>query len=258
MSGRVVWRALLAVVVAALLAVGGVALAQEERQPVTVVAHVDGDTLKVQRPDGAVVTVRLIGIDTPETRHPTKPVGCYGPEASAKIRELAPIASPMLLERDVQELDRYGRTLGYLWTADGAAMVNEQLVGQGFAVLLTIPPDVRYVERFTAAQQSARDQALGLWSACLGLEPQAADDVVAEDAPPAEQPPAAPAAPPAPAVAENCHPSYPDFCIPPPPPDINCTSEVIKGRKDFRVNQPDPHGLDRNKDGFGCDSTSRR
>lgn len=250
------WRAALgAVALAVLVGLSGQASAQEERQPVTVVAHVDGDTLKVQRQDGAVVTVRLIGIDTPETRHPTKPVGCYGPEASARIKELAPIASPLLLERDVQELDRYGRTLGYLWTADGAAMVNEQLIGQGFAVLLTIPPDVKHVERFTAAQQSARDQALGLWSACLGLEPQPADDAVAEDvpAPAAEQ--VAPVLPPA--VAENCHPSYPDFCIPPGPPDVNCTSDVIKGRKDFRVKQPDPHGLDRNKDGIGCESTRR-
>lgn len=74
--------------------------------------------------------------------------------------------------------------------------------------------------------------------------------------------PAAPAAAPKPPQtppvvqkpAGNCHPSYPDFCIPPPPPDLNCNSPALGGRKRFTVRQPDPHGFDRDRDGVGCES----
>jgi len=73
-------------------------------------------------------------------------------------------------------------------------------------------------------------------------------------APPAPPSPPAPRTTPPPA-SSNCHPSYPDFCIPPPPPDINCTSPIIAGRKNFTVRQPDPHRFDADKDGIGCESS---
>ncbi|HEX2204371.1 MAG TPA: hypothetical protein VHG91_13765 [Longimicrobium sp.] len=56
---------------------------------------------------------------------------------------------------------------------------------------------------------------------------------------------------PVPAAAEACHASYPDFCIPPPPPDLNCPN--IRGPKPFRVRAPDPHRFDRDRDGWGCE-----
>jgi hypothetical protein len=56
-----------------------------------------------------------------------------------------------------------------------------------------------------------------------------------------------------PAVAGNCHASYPDFCLPPPPPDLDCNSTTLAGRRRFTVRPPDPHRLDKNKDGIGCD-----
>ena len=205
--------------------------------------------------------MRLIGIDTPETKHPSKPVQCIGPEASAKLVEILPVGSNVGLERDVQEFDRYQRTLAYVWTADGATMVNEQMVAEGYAVTLTIPPDVRHTERFVAAQQAARDAGAGLWSGCAEGSQETTDDApVVEDQssspPPAETSPAlpAPALTPEAKPVGNCHPSYPDFCMPPAPPDLDCASPEIRGRKNFTVRQPDAHTFDADKDGVGCES----
>ena len=122
---------------------------------------VDGDTIVLT--DGR--KVRYIGIDTPETKHPTKPEGCYGREATAKNTEL--VAGKMVeLEKDVSETDRYGRLLRYVYV-DGQ-MVNELLVAQGFATASTYPPDVKYQEKLAAAQKQAQAEKLGLWGeACL-------------------------------------------------------------------------------------------
>jgi len=230
-------------------------VAAQEQIPATVISIVDGDTIKVQAEAGPIITVRLIGIDTPETKHPSKPVQCFGPEASARAAELLPSGSTGALERDVQEQDRYGRTLAYVWSADGTTMVNEQLAAEGYAVLLTIPPDVRYVERFRVAQQSAREQGAGLWSGCNGNALEASDDAPVTDDQAAAGPTAAPQQPaPATPASSACDPSYPDFCIAPAPPDLNCTSAVIAGHKNFRVLQPDPHHFDSDKDGVGCES----
>jgi micrococcal nuclease len=79
----------------------------------TVVTVIDGDTLDV-RIAGRRERVRLIGIDTPETVHPTKPVECFGPEASARAAELLPVGSVVLLRRDVEARDRYDRLLAYV------------------------------------------------------------------------------------------------------------------------------------------------
>lgn len=231
--------------------------AAQDRIPATVVSVVDGDTVRVQPEGSPVLTVRLAGIDTPETKHPSKPVQCFGAEASAKTAELLPVGSTVGLERDVQELDRYGRTLAYVWNPDGTSMVNERLVAEGYALTLTIPPNVKYAETFAAAQRAAQEQGAGLWSGCTGTPLEATDD-----APVADEQPAAPTAttsaptaqPTAAPVAGNCHPSYPDFCVPPAPPDLNCTSPLIAGRKNFTVRQPDPHGFDADKDGIGCES----
>lgn len=238
----------------------------QERQPATVVGVVDGDTIRVQTDAGGSLTMRLTGVDTPETKHPSKPVQCFGAEASARTAELLPVGTIIDLEQDVQQTDRYGRTLAYVWPAGGSQMVNEQLVREGYALSLTIPPNVRYAETFASAQAEAREAGAGLWSSCIDGPHEAADDAVLADEP-AATPPAvvvAPTATPvpapapkpqaAPAVSGNCHPSYPDFCIPPPPPDLNCTSPLIAGRKNFTVRQPDPHRFDADKDGIGCES----
>jgi micrococcal nuclease len=131
----------------------------------TVVTRVvDGDTAHVEI-DGEDVTVRFIGIDTPETVAPDEPVECFGPEASAYTQRRLE-GKRVRLEYDVEREDRYGRTLAYVWLGD--ELFNETLVRQGYALVTTFPPDVRYVDRFTAAQREARQDDAGLWGACSG------------------------------------------------------------------------------------------
>jgi micrococcal nuclease len=92
---------------------------------------VDGDTLVVRVGSGTE-RVRLLGIDTPETVHPTKPVECFGPEASRELKRLAPAGSQLRLGRDTELRDRYGRLLAHAWNAEGT-FINEALVEGGFA-----------------------------------------------------------------------------------------------------------------------------
>ena len=127
-----------------------------------VVYVTDGDTVRVAfdgRPGEE--PVRYIGVDTPETLAPATPVQPFGPEATARNAQLVD-GKRVCLERDLSERDRYGRLLRYAWLKDGR-MVNEVLVLEGFAVTDTVPPDVKYVDRFTAAQAAAREAERGIW-----------------------------------------------------------------------------------------------
>jgi micrococcal nuclease len=129
----------------------------------TVTRVVDGDTAHVFL-RGRDVTVRFIGIDTPETVAPGQPIECYGPEASQfTTRQLT--GRQIRLEFDVDRIDPFGRTLAYLWMRDGS-MFNETLVRRGFATVATYPPDTRYVDRFEASQRMAKTAGRGLWGAC--------------------------------------------------------------------------------------------
>jgi micrococcal nuclease len=124
---------------------------------------VDGDTFEALV-RGDILDVRMIGIDTPETVHPTLPVECFGPEASAFTeRRLA--GERIGLEFDVERIDQFGRTLAYVWV--GGRLFNEDIVRQGYATVTTFPPNVAHVERFVEAERKARRDGLGLWSACL-------------------------------------------------------------------------------------------
>lgn len=120
---------------------------------------IDGDTVEIESGQ----KVRYIGIDTPETAHPTKGVECFGKEATAKNRQLAE-GQLVRLEKDISETDKYGRLLRYVWV--GETMVNDYLVRQGFAHSSTYPPDVKYQNQFTEAQQEARENNRGLWAQC--------------------------------------------------------------------------------------------
>jgi micrococcal nuclease len=132
---------------------------------------VDGDTVRVVLPDGEA-TVRLIGIDTPETRSPSRPVECYGAEATARTEDLLPPGTTVYLERDRSDTDRYDRLLRYVWVDAGASavLVNEALVAGGFAIAREYPPDVRYADRLAAVEGTARDEGAGLWGACGGAD----------------------------------------------------------------------------------------
>ena len=160
---------------------------------------------------------RYIGMDTPES---TTQHDCFGDEATERNRALVE-GRVVALETDVSDRDRFGRLLRYVYV-DGV-MVNELLVLEGFATVSTFPPDVKYQERFLAAQTAAREAAAGLWSACV------------------EAPSASPG---------DCDPAYPDVCIPPPPPDLQCADVSFRN---FRVLPPDPHRFDGTSDGEGCE-----
>jgi micrococcal nuclease len=131
--------------------------------PARVTRVVDGDTFEA-RIQGEIVDVRMIGIDTPETVHPTEPVECFGPEASA-FTERRLEGSPVHLELDVERIDTFGRTLAYVWK--GKRLFNEDIVRMGYATLATYPPNVAHVERLVEAERKARRDGLGIWDACL-------------------------------------------------------------------------------------------
>jgi micrococcal nuclease len=131
------------------------------------VRDVDGDTIRV-RVGRRVEPVRLLGIDTPETKDPRKPVQCFGKEASARTAALLPRGTPLRLVRDVEGRDRYARLLAYVYRATDGLFVNLALVQEGYAVTLTYPPNVAHAGEFVAAAARARSAGLGLWSRCGG------------------------------------------------------------------------------------------
>ena len=200
---------------------GGATLGGPGR-PALVVRVIDGDTVEV-RFRGGLERVRLIGVDTPETVAPGEPVECFGREATAFTRRWLE-GRRVRLELDVELRDRYGRLLAYVWA--GGELFNEVLVREGYAQVATFPPNVRYVDRFLAAQREARREGRGLWGGCPVRSAAAG-------------------------AAGRCDPSYPDVCIPPPPPDLDCADVGARG---FRVTASDPHGFDGDGDGIGCET----
>ncbi len=139
---------------------------QQESQPdiATIARVVDGDTI-ILRLQNQTETVRLLGIDTPETVHPTKPVECFGPEASAFTKATLKIGSQVKLVRDVESRDRYQRLLVYLYLADGT-LFNQLLIDQGFARTLSIEPNTAFATQFANRESSARSRRVGLWQSC--------------------------------------------------------------------------------------------
>jgi micrococcal nuclease len=142
------------------LLLGGVALscgppsgsAAPPPSPCIVERIADGDTFSCR--DGR--EVRLIGIDTPELGQ-----GESGRRARRALARLVPPGSAVRLERDVAPRDRYGRELAHVWS--GSRLVNETLVLDGWAVLYTVPPNVKYADRLERAQKKARESGAGLW-----------------------------------------------------------------------------------------------
>jgi micrococcal nuclease len=130
------------------------------------VAHVvDGDTIDVTI-GGRAERVRLIGIDTPETKKPNAPIECFGPEASAFTTALLPVGTKVRIERDVVGRDDYGRLLGYVHRVDDGLFVNLEIIVQGFAQPLTIEPNSTFAAAFAKATDAAERADRGLWAAC--------------------------------------------------------------------------------------------
>ena len=130
--------------------------------PARVVAVVDGDTIEVQYGERRE-TVRLLGVDTPETVHPLRPVECFGPEASAFTRSRL-LGRTVRLSYDRVRRDGYGRLLAYL-EVDGRRF-NDALLDGGFATLLVIPPNGAHGRTMLDRELAARRAARGLWGAC--------------------------------------------------------------------------------------------
>jgi micrococcal nuclease len=221
-----------------------------------VVRVVDGDTVDVRLPEGRTERVRLIGMDTPETVDPRRPVQCFGREAAARAHALLD-GQTVGLERDASqgERDRYGRLLAYLWLPDGRNFA-EAMLAEGYAFEYTYRLPYLYQAAFKAAAAGARAHALGLWApdTCAGRA-IAAD--LADDAPPpaAGGPPEAPRPP-----------------APPPPPASGFDPAAYVGKGDafncghfrsqadaqavLRAAPRDPNRLDGDRDGVACESNA--
>ncbi len=139
------------------------AMPQGVQGPVTVTKVVDGDTIWVDN-NGRRQKIRMIGLDTPESVDPRKPVQCFAFEASAQAKTLLGGQS-VYLETDPSQdsVDRYGRTLSYVWTESGR-LFNLDMIADGYAHEYTYDLPYRYQQDFKAAEKDARTQERGLWS----------------------------------------------------------------------------------------------
>lgn len=135
----------------------------ESASTYVVVEVVDGDTVKLSM-NGTTETVRLIGIDTPESVHPTEPVECFGVEASNRAKQLLS-GKQVQFETDSSQdtRDRYGRLLGYIILPDGRNF-NKVMIEEGYAYEYTYDKAYKYQAEFKAAQISAEANKRGLWA----------------------------------------------------------------------------------------------
>lgn len=137
--------------------------------------HVDGDTVRV-RIAGTEERVRFIGVDTPETHGRNGLIECFGRQAAAHTAKLIPLGTEVRLVRDVEARDRYGRLLAYVYRAEDNLFVNLALARDGYADVLTYPPNVAHASDFVAAVADARNHDRGLWSECgsadVALDPE--------------------------------------------------------------------------------------
>lgn len=219
-------RAAVAIAVLALL---GAASVGARPGTTSVQRVVDGDTIVL----AGGTRVRLVQIDSPELGSGE----CYSRKASAELRRLLPAGAPVRLEADARldRVDRYGRLLRYVHR--GSVDVNVELVRRGAATVWFYDGDRgKYAAQLLAAARSARREKRGLWGACrVAWDPYG----------PATTSPRG-----TPSHDRGCDPSYPDVCIPSPPPDLDCAD--VQYRR-FRVVGADPHHFDGDRDGIGCE-----
>jgi micrococcal nuclease len=125
----------------------------------------DGDTIVV-RENNAETTVRLLGIDTPETVAPGKPVECGGPEASDFLKKMLPEGTEVKLETDpkADAEDRYGRTLAYVYKND--KLLQQAILLNGHASVNTYGNPLTQIRDFNSWQKKAQDKPVGIWANC--------------------------------------------------------------------------------------------
>ncbi|HEX4863858.1 MAG TPA: thermonuclease family protein, partial [Acidimicrobiales bacterium] len=196
---------------------------------------VDGDTFwaRVDEPGGvlpadATHEIRVLEIDTPETVDPRRPVGCYGPEASAFTKAELAVGSTVYLLPDKEDRDRYGRFLRYVWEADGE-FFNDKAVRLGYAKAALYMPNDRFIAQLRAAELEAKGSKRGLWGACPGSTPSPTN---VSSIPPAPTPSSL-----APAVYFR-----------------NCSEARAAGAAPLRRGGPGYRdGLDGDRDGMACE-----
>ena len=139
-------------------------LAARDIAPALVTDVIDGDTVKVLLESGEGATVRYLGIDTPELHHPSRGQEEFGREARAANAALV-MGREILLEKDVQTVDRYGRMLAWVWIREdeGVFLINAELVRLGYAMPFTLAPNVRYTDLIIEAFREARLEKRGFW-----------------------------------------------------------------------------------------------
>jgi len=132
-----------------------------------VINVIDGDTIKIDTGQ----KVRYIGINTPEITYPEKPNDCYALEAKEKNKELVE-GKTVKLKKDISETDKYGRLLRYIFIENSsstseAIFINKILITEGYARIMSIPPDLKYYPLFKEEQVKAKENKKGLWNQCL-------------------------------------------------------------------------------------------
>lgn len=135
-----------------------------EKEWYSVIKFVDGDTFWIDNGTPVGLKIRFIGVDTPEKRAMFgRPAESYGKTAAAYVKDKIGAEGKVRLELDVDYYDRYDRTLAYIYLEDGT-FLNDDLVAKGLAQVMTVVPNVKYVELFTKSQTQAREDKLGIWS----------------------------------------------------------------------------------------------
>jgi len=127
------------------------------RELVSVRKVIDGDTFVLASGE----RVRMIGVDTPETKHPKKPVQYFGKEASEFTRQMIE-GKAVVLEYDWKRRDRYGRLLAYVYLPDGI-FLNAEIIKEGYGFAYTRYP-FKYLDEFRSYEREARESGIGLWN----------------------------------------------------------------------------------------------
>ena len=141
------------------------AFVPEQSYPTSVTAVIDGDTITAMV-DGKKMSIRLIGIDTPESSTSARPEECGGEEASQFLRSILPRGTPILLTRDKELLDPYDRLLAYVFRKSDGLFVNLAIAKYGMASELSFPPNTRYATHIRKAVTAARTSGAGVWGLC--------------------------------------------------------------------------------------------
>jgi micrococcal nuclease len=219
---------------------------------------VDGDTLQA-RYRGRSDRVRLIGIDTPEAGK------CYAAQATAAARKLASARIVHLVGDPSQaRRDRYGRLLAYVLLPNRHDL-GRDLIRLGAGYVYVFDRTFSKLGTYRAAEAAARDASVGVWISCKSPPTTTTTSTSATSTTTTATTTTTtttititttPTATTTPTTSGgNCAPSYPDVCIPPPPPDLDCGQIPYRNfRVIYNVASPDPHRFDGDRDGIGCES----